>query len=113
MLPPGARVSCYPGARVSHGTQGNVKQRRSIATSDFRLQSRSLYYDDDDDDDDDADDAHADDDDDHLLVACYPRTPVSLVTLGRSCHMLSQGGRVTCYPGRPGIALRRGKGRGS
>ena len=37
-----------------------------IATSNSRLQSRSLYYDDDDDDDDDdADDAHADDDDDH------------------------------------------------
>ena len=57
--------------------------------------------DDDDDDDDDADDAHVDDDDDHLRVACYPRAPVSHVTLGRPCHMLSQGGRVTCYPGRP------------
>ena len=44
--------------------------------------------DDDDDDDDDADDAHVDDDDDHLRVACYPRAPVSHVTLGRPCHML-------------------------
>ena len=52
--------------------------------------------DDDDDDDDDADDAHVDDDDDHLRVACYPRAPVSHVTLGRPCHMLSQGARVTC-----------------
>ena len=56
-----------------------------------------------------VDDAHADDDDDHLRVACYPRAPVSHVTLGRPCHMLSQGGRVTCYPGRPGIALQRRK----
>ena len=61
--------------------------------------------DDDDDDDDDADDAHVDDDDDHLRVACYPRAPVSHVTLGRPCHMLSQGGRVTCYPGGPCFAL--------
>ena len=75
-----------------------------IATSNSRLQSRSLYYDD-DDDDDDADDALADDDDDHLRVACYPRAPVSHVTLGRPFHVLSQGGRVTCYPGRPGVAL--------
>ena len=44
--------------------------------------------DDDDDDDDDADDAHADDDDDHLRVACYPRAPLSHVTLGRACHMV-------------------------
>ena len=64
-----------------------------------------------DDEDDDANDAHAADDDDHLRVACYPRAPVSHVTLGRPCHMLSQGGRVACYPGRPGIALRTGKGR--
>ena len=69
------------------------------------------HDDDDDDDDDDADDAHADDDDDHLRVACYPRAAVSHVTLGRPCHMLRRGGRVTCYPGRPGIALRTGKGR--
>ena len=62
-----------------------------------------------DDDDDDADDAHADDHDDHLRVACYPRASVSHVTLGRPCHMLFQGGRVTCYPGRPGVALRRRK----
>ena len=46
--------------------------------------------DDDDDDDDDADDAHADDDDDHLRVACYPRAPLSHVTLGRACHMVSR-----------------------
>ncbi len=74
---------------MSHGIQGKVKQRRSIATSNFRLQSRSLYYDDDehDDEDDDADDAHADDDDDHLRVACYPQARVSHVTLGRACHM--------------------------
>ena len=57
------------------------------------------HDDDDDDDDDDADDAHVDNDDDHLRMACYPRAPVSHVTLGRPCHMLSQGGRVTCYPG--------------
>ena len=46
--------------------------------------------DDDDDDDDDADDAHADDDDHHLRVACYPRAPLSHVTLGRACHMVSR-----------------------
>ena len=75
--------------------------------------------DDDEDDDDDADDAHVDDDDDHLRVACYPRAPVSYVTLGRPCHMLSQGGRVTCYPVgqirgnvRPTAATRCSTGRG-
>ena len=95
---------------MSHGTQGKIKQRRSIATSIFRLESRSLYYDDDDDDDDDdAAEAHADSDDDSLRVACYPRAPVSHVTLGRPCHMLSPSGRVTCYPGRPGVARRRRK----
>ena len=87
MLPPDARVTCYLGARVSHGTQGKVEQRRSIATSNFRPKSRSLYYDD-DDDDDNADDAHADDDDDHLRVASYPQARVSHVTLGRACHMV-------------------------
>ena len=46
--------------------------------------------DDDDDDDDDADDAHADDDDDHLRMDCYPRAPLSHVTLGRACHMASR-----------------------
>ena len=61
--------------------------------------------DDDDDDDDDDNNALADDDDDHLRVACYPRAPVSHVTLGRPCHMLSQGGRVTCYPGGLCFAL--------
>ena len=65
-----------------------------IATSNSRLQSRSLYYDD-DDDDDDADDAHADDDDDHSRVACYPRAPVSHVIPGRACHMLPWAARCS------------------
>ena len=34
-----------------------------------------------------------------------PQEARANVTLGRLCHMLSQGERVTCYPGRPGIAL--------
>ena len=47
---------------------------------------------DDDDDDDDDDNALADDDDDHLRVACYPRAPLSNVTLGRPCHMSARYG---------------------
>ena len=96
MLPWGARVTWYPGPSKAKERKGKArkaneaKQKRSKSNCDARH------------------------------VTCYPRAGVSHVTPGRpchmlspgrACHMLSQGGRVTCYPGRPGIALRTRKGR--
>ena len=71
MLSQGGRVTCYPGARVSHGIQGQAK-RVSHGTQQTK-QSRS--------------------------GANQTVTPgMSHVMPGRTCHMLPQGARVTCYP---------------
>ena len=73
MLPRGARVTCYPGARVSHDIQDKAKQRKERerqAKQTKAKQKRSKSN---------CDARH---------VTCYPRAGVSHVTPGRACHML-------------------------